>query len=137
MADARHLSTDYYQRLGRGRGADPSDALLDSISGASRLDTAEHRPASLESILLPAGRGHRRIRPVSPVLCLVCAYGGVQCREVLFCSAMPRKRCAACVIWSSEASTKTSSSRIWRVIVSPKSALTVIAAASWACVERS
>lgn len=37
------LSTDYYQRLEQGRGAKPSDALLDSISDALRLDSAEHR----------------------------------------------------------------------------------------------
>ena len=37
------LSTDYYQRLEQGRGAKPSDALLDSISDALRLDAAEHR----------------------------------------------------------------------------------------------
>lgn len=37
------LSTDYYQRLEQGRGAKPSDALLDSISDALHLDAAEHR----------------------------------------------------------------------------------------------
>ena len=37
------LSTDYYQRLEQGRSARPSDALLDSISDALRLDAAEHR----------------------------------------------------------------------------------------------
>lgn len=37
------LSTDYYQRLEQGRGAKPSDALIDSISDALRLDAAEHR----------------------------------------------------------------------------------------------
>ncbi|MDM4763368.1 helix-turn-helix transcriptional regulator [Galbitalea sp. SE-J8] len=37
------LSTDYYQRLEQGRGAKPSDALLDSLSEALRLDAAEHR----------------------------------------------------------------------------------------------
>lgn len=37
------LSTDYYQRLEQGRGAKPSDALLDSITDALGLDAAEHR----------------------------------------------------------------------------------------------
>lgn len=37
------LSTDYYQRLEQGRGAKPSDGLLDSITDALGLDAAEHR----------------------------------------------------------------------------------------------
>jgi transcriptional regulator with XRE-family HTH domain len=61
------MSTEYYVRLERGNGAGVSEAVLDGISRALRLDEAEH--AHLYDLVRSASRGthpsrrHRQTRP--------------------------------------------------------------------------
>lgn len=61
------MSTEYYVRLERGNGAGVSEAVLDGISRALRLDEAEH--AHLYDLVRAANQGAqpaRRRRPSRP-----------------------------------------------------------------------
>lgn len=57
------LSPDYYGRLEQGRQRHVSDAVLDALARALRLDPVEH--AHLRELAAPAGR-RRRAQPEAP-----------------------------------------------------------------------
>jgi transcriptional regulator with XRE-family HTH domain len=57
------LSPDYYGRLEQGRQRHVSDAVLEALARALRLDPVEH--AHLRELAAPAGR-RRRVRPEVP-----------------------------------------------------------------------
>ncbi|WP_203980524.1 helix-turn-helix domain-containing protein [Planotetraspora silvatica] len=63
VAQLAGVSTDYYIRLEQGRGRQVSDAVLDAVSRALRLDPTEH--AYLHDLARPhraTGRGRQPIR---------------------------------------------------------------------------
>src|ERR1700712_4175718 len=58
------MSTEYYVRLERGNGSGVSEAVLDGISRALRLDEAEH--AHLYDLVRAANRGAQPARRRGP-----------------------------------------------------------------------